>query len=34
VFSDTSFVGVQMPNSCPPRVLWGKICSGFYFMGL
>ncbi|CAJ1877047.1 unnamed protein product [Sphenostylis stenocarpa] len=22
-----------MPNGCPPRMLWGKECSGLYFLG-
>lgn len=25
---------VQVPNSCPPRMLWSKECQGFYFLGL
>ena len=24
----------QVSNSCPPRMLWGKECSGFCFMGV
>lgn len=25
---------MQVPNSRPPRMLWCKACSGFYFLGL